>query len=463
LDHNPKTALSLASAMQDGLPTPRRYFSILAIWMAMTLAVLDGTIANVALPTIAHELNVSPGLSIWVINSYQLVITIALLPLAGLGDTLGYRRVFLAGIALFTVGSLGCALSQDLTQLIAARIVQGLGAAGLMAINTAMVRLTFPARMLGRGIGLNAVVVAAGSVVGPTLASAILAVAPWPWLFAVNVPIGIATVLLGMRALPASAGSRAPLDLIAVALNAVALAGVILGLESLVREGLVAGLWKILLGLAAGVLLVRRELPLKAPMLPLDLMRIPLFRLSIMTSIVTFSAQTLAFVALPFFFQSELGKSAVETGFLMTPWPLALVVTAPIAGRLADHVPAGLLGGGGLLVFALGMGLLAGLTAESGTVDIAWRMAVCGVGFGFFQSPNNRTLVASSPPERSGAAGGMLSIARLLGQTLGTVAMAVLFHLSLAAPTTAALVFASGLAAAGAVISLLRLRVSGPA
>jgi DHA2 family multidrug resistance protein-like MFS transporter len=307
------------------------------------------------------------------------------------------------------------------------------------------------------------VVVAAGSVVGPTLASAILAVAPWPWLFAINVPIGIATVLLGMRALPTSAGSRAPLDLIAVALNAVALAGVILGLESLVREGLVPGLWKILLGLAAGVLLVRRELPLKAPMLPLDLMRIPLFRLSIMTSIVTFSAQTLAFVALPFFFQSELGKSAVETGFLMTPWPLALVVTAPIAGRLADHVPAGLLGGGGLLVFALGMGLLAGLTAESGTVDIAWRMAVCGVGFGFFQSPNNRTLVSSSPPERSGAAGGMLSIARLLGQTLGTVAMAVLFHLSLAAPTTAALVFASALAAAGAVVSMLRLRVSGPA
>jgi DHA2 family multidrug resistance protein-like MFS transporter len=144
-----------AALTPDGLPTPRRYWSAATIWLAMAMSVLDGAIANVALPTIARELNALPAASIWIVNAYQLAITVTLLPLAALGDKLGYRRVYMAGLAVFTIGSLGCALSHSLTQLIAARILQGMGAAGIMSINAALVRFTFPRRVLGSAIGLN--------------------------------------------------------------------------------------------------------------------------------------------------------------------------------------------------------------------------------------------------------------------------------------------------------------------
>jgi DHA2 family multidrug resistance protein-like MFS transporter len=153
----------------------------------------------------------------------------------------------------------------------------------------------------------------------------------------------------------------------------------------------------------------------------------------------------------------------VETGLLMTPWPLAVAVSAPIAGRLSDRYPAGALGGIGLGVFALGLAALAFIHPGSSNLDIAWRMAVCGLGFGFFQSPNNRAMVSSAPMHRSGAAGGALATARLLGQTAGAVTTGMFFHLAGAQATTLALGTASGVAAVAALVSLLRLRIVPPA
>ena len=434
---------------------------MLAIWLAIFMAVLDGAIANVALPTIGRELHTDPASSIWIVNAYQLAITIALLPLASLGDKIGHRRVYIAGLVVFTLGSLACALSHTLTELAAARVLQGLGGAGIMSINAALVRFTYPHKTLGRGIGLNAVVISIAAAVGPTAAAAILAAGTWQWLFAINVPIGIVTIALGARALPWTPGSKARLDFLSAGLTAVAAGGLILGLESLASEGLIGGMIRLAIGLTAAIFLLRRELPMKAPMVPIDLMRIPIFRLSIFASIVSFTAQMLAFVALPFHFETAFGRSAVETGLLMTPWPLAVGLAAPVAGHLADRYPAGALGGFGLFVFAVGLALLALMPAHPADIDIVWRMAVCGIGFGFFQSPNNRTIVGSAPRERAGAAGGMLATGRLLGQTTGAVIMAVLFRAAFGSPTTTALLIAAGVAAIAGVLSLLRLRVPG--
>src|ERR1700742_347445 len=189
------------AAMPDGLPAPPRYWSVAAIWLAMTMSVLDGAIANVALPTIAHELNATAASSIWIVNAYQLAITVTLLPLAALGDRLGYRRGYIAGLVVFTLGSLGCALSHSLPQLTAARVLQGLGAGGIMSINAALVRFTYPKKFLGRGIGLNALVISVSAALGPTVAAAILSRWSWEWLFAINVPIGVAAFAIGGRAL----------------------------------------------------------------------------------------------------------------------------------------------------------------------------------------------------------------------------------------------------------------------
>ena len=445
---------------QDGLPVPQRYWSVAAIWLAMAMSVLDGAIANVALPTIAADLGASAASSIWVVNAYQLAITVTLLPLAALGDRLGYRRVYIAGLMVFTLGSLGCALADTLPQLTTARVFQGLGAGAIMSINAALVRFTYPKRLLGRGIGLNALVISMAAATGPTVAAGILAHASWPWLFAVNVPIGLLAIVLGVRALPRTVGSSRPFDGVSALLNALAFGFLILGAESLAREGLASGLWKLAVGAVAAVLLVRRELSRDAPLVPFDLMRIPIFGLSIATSIVSFTAQMMAFVSLPFYFQTVLGRSAVETGLLMTAWPLAVGVAAPLAGRLADRHRAGILGGVGLGVFAAGLAALSLVKPGAADLDIVWRMALCGLGFGFFQAPNNRAMVTSAPLHRSGAAGGALATARLLGQTAGAVTTAAFFHLAGTAATTTILALAAGLALAAAGVSLLRLKLS---
>ena len=165
----------------DGLPQRERTWAFVTIALALTMAVLDGSIVNVALPNIAKDLQIEPAAVIWVINAYQLAIVAALLPLASLGEIVGYKRVYWTGLALFTVGSLACALSPSLTVLVGARVLQGFGAAGIMSVNSALVRFIYPQATLGRGLGRNALVVALSSAAGPTIAALILRwLRPWP-------------------------------------------------------------------------------------------------------------------------------------------------------------------------------------------------------------------------------------------------------------------------------------------
>jgi len=441
----------------DGLPVPRRYWAIAAIALAITMSVLDSTIVNVALPTIARELHADSAASIWVINAYQLAILIVLLPLSALGETIGYRRISQTGLAVFTLASLACAFAPSLLTLSVARVIQGFGAAGIMSVNGALVRFTYPHRYLGRAMGINAFVVATSAALGPTIAAAVLAVAHWRWLFGINVPLGVIAILIALYALPDNERTAGRFNIGGAALYAGAFGLLLSGLQSLAHHAATAfALVQIGSGCVLGWLLARHELPRLAPIIPFDLLRSRLFSLSLATSICSFTAQMSAFVALPFEIQ-RLGHSAVETGLFMTPWPLALALTAPVAGRLADRYPAGLLGGLGLLVLAAGLVSLALFPASGSAVGLVGRMALCGVGFGLFQSPNNRTIMAAAPRARSGAAGGMLSAARLLGQSLGAAAVAILFRAYADAGSNFALGLAAVLALTGAVVSAVRL------
>src|ERR1700744_696994 len=188
----------------DGLPPDRRLLAMVSLGIAVCMAVLDGSIANVALPTIARQLQATPAESIWVVNSYQLAVTISLLPLASLGDVHGHRRIFCWGLLLYTLASIGCAVSTTLPQLVAGRVLQGFGGAGIMSVNGALIRFIFPKSQLGRGIGYNVLVVATSSAAGPAVAAAIMAVASWQWLFAIQVPFGIVSLLMSRRFLPRS-------------------------------------------------------------------------------------------------------------------------------------------------------------------------------------------------------------------------------------------------------------------
>ncbi len=455
--------------VQDGLPTPARYSAMAVIFLGLALSVLDGTIVNLALPGIARNLHASAAQAVWVVNAYQVATLGLLLPLATLGDLVGYRRVYLSGVVLFTVASLACALSSSLLFLATARAIQGLGAAGIMSVNSALLRLIYPRRMLGRGVAINSMVVATASVAGPSIAAGILSVASWQWLFIFNLPLGVAVLWLGLRALPQNpvappAGMR--LSWIDVLLNALMFGLVFLGVDalgsrasaSLTSAGASTGLALLVGGLVIGVVYVRRQWALPLPLFPLDLLRIPVFALSMCSSIGAFAAQMLAYIALPFLLLDSYGRTPLQAGLLITAWPLAIVAIAPVVGRLIGRYPDGLLGGIGMGIMAAGLALMAALPAQPDNIAIAWRMAVCGIGFGMFQSPNNHTIVTTPPAHRSGGASGMLGTARLTGQTLGAVLLSIIFSVADAhngrGPVIALALAACFAVAAGAFSSL---------
>ncbi len=451
--------------MSDGLPMPHRLWAILAVAFGVGLSVIDATITNVALPTIASQLHISEADSIWIVNAYQLSIMVSLLSFSALGEIVGYRKVYIGGLMLFTVASVGCALSGSFPTLVLARVMQGFGAAAVTSVNTTLIRFIYPKAQLGRGMGINATVVAVSSVAGPTLAAGILSVADWPWLFAVNVPIGLIALALSSRFLPQNPVKPRSnrLDWRDATLNALTF-----GLMMASVEGFSHGLdpRMVAVGIAAliaiGYLFIRRQLRENYPLLPLDLLRIPIFSISIVTSVCSFLGQMLAMVALPFFLQHTCSYNDVTTGLLLTAWPAVIMVVAPIAGLLVGRIHAGILGGTGLTMMALGLVLLALLPNHPSQIDIVWRLVLCGAGFGLFQSPNNSVLIASAPPERSGSASGMLATARLVGQTTGAALMALLFHIAPTNSTRTALYLAATFATIGAVISLTRLSLTLP-
>jgi DHA2 family multidrug resistance protein-like MFS transporter len=444
----------------DGLPTERRRWAVAAIFTALAMASLDTAIANIALPAIATDLHVSPADVVWVVNVYQIALVATLLPLGALGEIVGHERIYLGGLLLFTLASLGCACAWSLPTLLIARALQGLGASGIMSVNSALIRFVYPNRLLGRGFGHNALVVATAFTLGPTIASGILAIGSWPWLFAVNIPFGLVAIGIGLKTLPHTPRAVHAFDFPGAALAAGCLGLFIIGIGSAAHKA--APSWVVIELTAAmllGWFLTRRHADHPAPMLPIDLFRRPMFALSAATAVCAFAVQGLAFVSLPFYFEDILQRTQVETGFFLTPWPLVVAIMAPIGGRLSDRYPAGILGGLGLVLLGLGMVLLAILPATPGVANIVWRMVICGFGFGFFQTPNIKALMSSAPTGRSGSASGIVATARLTGQTIGAALAALCFGLAGRDGATLALALGAGFAAVGSVMSFLRLAV----
>ncbi|MBP7668601.1 MAG: MFS transporter [Burkholderiaceae bacterium] len=448
-----------ASAPAPGLSRQQR-LALVAVLLAVALATLDSTIVNTALPGIAADLKAQPAQAIWVVNAYQLAVAGCLLPFAALGDRLGARQVHLGGLVAYMVASLGCALADSLTSLAIARALQGIAAAALMSVNIALIRAIYPPQMLGRGVGLNALVVGVSFAAGPTIASLVLSVAAWPWLFAINLPLALLSLVVAWPALPRGHTAGPALDPLTALLTALCFASLIGALSAATQRqplGVVAPVAALALG--AGVLLLRRQAGHPAPMLPVDLLRRPMFALSICTAVASFSAQGLAFVSLPFFFETVLHRDPVQTGFLMAPWAIVVAAMAPIAGRLSDSQAPGLMGGIGLVILSAGMAAMALLPADASVLRITLGMAVCGLGFGLFQSPNLKAIMSAAPPQRAGGASGMVAMARLNGQALGAALVALCFGIAGSQGPTVALGLGAGFAALGALASAARLWV----
>lgn len=422
------TTLSPEVEDSDGLPGARRALAIICVLAAIVLVVLDSAIANVALPAIARSLGVPPAAAVHVVTAYQMGVVMMLLPCAALGESRGYRRVYTAGVALFVGASVLCALAPSLAFLVAARFLQGLGAAAILSLGVALLRFSVPQRQLGTAIGWNTLAVALSSAAGPTLGALVLSIADWPWLFAVNLPLG-ALVLFATRTLPDVPGTALELDGLSMALNAAAFAALVAGAELLTERPVLGGCLLVAAAVLAFVV-VRRELPRKAPLIPLDLLRTGSFRISVIASVCCFVGQSAATISLPFYLQHGLGRGVLQTGLLMTPWPLAVAFVAPLAGPLANRVSGAWLCALGGVALALGLACLALCPLGVGPWVLVGFVALCGAGFGLFQVSNNRNMFMSAPRARSSAAGGMQGTARLTGQTIGALTMTLVFSLT---------------------------------
>ncbi|MBN3846125.1 MFS transporter [Paraburkholderia sp. Ac-20342] len=440
--------------------TPRqRILAMVALMSGVVLATLDTTISNTALPQIARELQSSEASIIWIANAYQIAMIAGLLPLASLGESIGYRRVYLFGLVVFVIASLVCGASSSLGWVIVGRVAQGVGAAAIMSVNTAFIRHIYPSAQLGRGLSLNALVVAVGFTLGPPLASGILSLANWHWLFLLNVPVGLIALPLAFRFLPDVCGTRNSLDAITGSLCAA-----FLGLLAFSFCTLANGMEKSVAICAAAVCALSLSLLLKnqarhpAPMLPVDLLKMPIIGLSSVTSVCAFATQALALVALPFFLQAVIGISVVNTGLLLSTWPLVVAAMALLVRPLSDRWSAGGLCSTGLLILCVGMMALASASSDTSIASIAFRLVLCGAGFGLYQAPNMKAIMSSAPVHRSGGASGIVAISRLMGQAAGAALVAQCFRISSQHGPELALWLGSGSAMVGLVFSALRLR-----
>ena len=415
----------------DGLPGPQRRWAMISYLVGLAMSVLDGNIANTALPSIATQLHASPAASIWVVNAFLLTVGICVVPLSSLVDIIGYKRVYQGGLVIFTLASAGCSLPHSLNTLVLARVIQGMGAACIWSVSAAVMRYTYPRALLGRGIGLGGFVVFTSAAAGPSVASAILAITTWHWLFAINIPFGLLALSMSERCLAPAEGSRHRWDFWSAVLNGIAVTLLITGIDGIGNGKARAILVAELIGAAiAGTALVKRQSHLSVPMLAIDLFKRPIFALSSSASLCAFMAQGLAVVVLPFYFIDVMGFSQVMAGLLLSPWPIAAGIMSHISGRMADRVPIRVLGTIGMAGMTSGLVLLGLVGAHPTVFQIVWRAALGGAGFGFFGAPNNRAMVASAPKERSGGAGGISTMSRLLGQSIGVSVVAVIFGLS---------------------------------
>ncbi|RPF72526.1 MFS transporter [Aurantiacibacter spongiae] len=440
---------------QDGIPRPRRYWSIAAISFGTALLVIDGAIANVALPTIARDLDVSNGVVTNVVTVYQLVLVMVLLPFSSFGDKIGHRRLYQWGQMVFMAASAACLLANTFAVLMVLRALQALGAGMALSVSAAMLRQTYPARSLGTGMGINSVIVASSAAIAPTLGGYIVGHLAWQWVFVAAAPLAIVSLLLG-RSLPDPVPQRdKPSEVVSGVWSAASMLFLIGGIQLATHDNFAMGLAIFVGGVVSMILLVRRERSRTAPVVPVDLLAKPVLGLSALAAVASFIASAALMLSLPFRLEEVFGFAPQKVGLLLLPFPLTLLVVAPLAGWMSDRIAATKLGVTGMAIAIVGLLLLAVMPTSAGETGIAWRLALAAIGFGLFFAPNSRLLIGRAPKARAAAAGGLLSTSRLVGQALGAVVLGILLAGGLGTGP-APLYVACALAVVAAACSLAR-------
>jgi len=414
----------------------QRWLVLSAVSVGTFMATLDGSIVNIALPSIGQAFGIDLATVEWVVVAYLLVVGSLLLPVGRLGEVLSFRRVYLAGFAIFTVASVLCGASPGPGALVASRALQGVGAAMIMAMGPAIIARTFGPGERGRALGLNAVSVSIGLSLGPTLGGLLTEIGSWRAIFLVNAPVGIFAILWAARILPAEApGGRQRFDVPGAALTAGGLFALMLALSQGEAWGwtspTILGLLALGVGLGAAFVAVERRTA--APMMDLGLVRVRAFSAGLAAVVVAFAGLFTATFLLPFLLQEGSGYTPLQAGLLITPIPIAAALVAPFSGALSDRIGQRLPASIGIAVLAAGLLSLTTLPDQFAVADLAWRLALIGAGQGLFLSPNSSAILGAVPRPRLGTASGMIAQMRVVGQALGIVVSAAVVALRLPA------------------------------
>jgi len=393
-----------------------------AVAMGIFLATIDGSIVNIALPTLQTDLQTTFGLVQWVVLGYLLTVTILLLSIGRWADMVGKKRIYAAGFILFTLGSLACGLSVTIWMLIAARVFQAIGASMMMALGTAIITESFPPNERGKALGISGLMVSIGIIAGPSLGGVILGKLTWHWIFFVNLPIGIIGTFMVLKFVPnIIPGIRQKFDFVGATLLLISLSSLLIGLTMGEVTGygsiqVIALLGVFLVSLVA-FLLVEKSSP--NPMIDLAIFRSGLFSINLITGFITFVGIAGTTLLMPFYLENVRGYSPQVIGLMMAVVPVTLGVAAPLSGILSDKFGTRPLTVIGLGILITGYAAISTLQVDTSIAGYMLRYVPIGLGMGMFQSPNNSAIMSSVPRERFGVASGLLSLTRTLGQVTG--------------------------------------------
>lgn len=437
--------------------TGSKWLVLAAVGMGIFLVTIDGTIVNVALPTLVRELSTDFATVQWVVLSYLLTLSTLLLGMGRLGDMVGKKPVYLTGFVLFTLSSLLCGISPTVYWLIGFRVLQAIGAAMTQALGMAIVTEAFPDAERGKALGMSGTLVSIGVVLGPTLGGLLIEALSWRWIFLVNLPVGIVGVLMVMRFVPnLQPGGEQRFDFAGAAVLFAGLLALLLGLTLGQQWGFDNRIvWLMLAG--AAVLIVAFiviEARAPQPMIDLRLFRSRLFSINLITGLAAFIAVAGVFILLPFYLEGVLGYGPRQVGLLVAAVPVLLGVTAPISGSLSDRFGTRLIVSIGLAVLVVGYLAMSRFTAETTLLFYLTAVLPFGAGMGIFQSPNNSAVMGAVPRSKLGIASGLLAVTRTLGQTTGIAVLGALW----AARTMA---YAGGPVAGGATAAPTAAQVAG--
>lgn len=400
----------------------RKWLVMVAVGLGIFLATVDGSIVNIALPTLVEELDTTFQVVPWVVIAYLLTQAVLTLSVGRLGDMLGKKWIYTSGFVVFTIASALCGISPSIGWLIGFRVLQGIGAAMTLSLGLAILTEAFPAAERGRALGIGGSVVSLGIITGPTAGGYIIDALSWQWIFFVNVPVGILGTLAAWRfvqALPAKGRQR--FDYVGAGILLVALSTLLLGLTLAQDNGfadpLVLGLLAVAAASTAVFIVVERRV--EEPMIDLAIFENRAFTTSLVTGFTTFVAIAGILILSPFYLEQVLGLETRIAGLLLATSPLALTVLSPLSGWLSDKLGSRPITIVGLVVLGVGYLLLTNLTAESTPWGFIAAILPIASGMAIFQSPNNSVIMGSVRQERLGIASGMLTETRIIGQVTG--------------------------------------------